>query len=301
MTGLLGARRLPALPRTVAPLHRESWDAYLKRLARANRLSPMVLLEHLDDPHRITPEPRSLLDALCDLSGQPPDRLMRAIPDLQPPDGTEPAGPASARLAASGWKLHPACGSCLRRKGITEILPRPLHWAPASTRLCVRHRRWTDDRATQFALHTFPEVIHAQRRHHRLSRRLGWRPVVLALRAATEMMRGWWEYDVPAQTRHIRMTALCGPGWTAYDDDPRVIASAYPETVALTGLLAAPGLGDLPFTGDPADMRRFIGEVRTRVLPDYHYDYDDQSDPLVRWIAKERRRRTLPDPMTVRR
>ncbi|MFJ9683741.1 hypothetical protein ACIRP2_37845 [Streptomyces sp. NPDC101194] len=117
------------------------------------------------------------------------------------------------------------------------------------------------------------------------------------MRAATTVMNGWFEYDALVQTRHARMSALCGPDWRAYDNDSMIIASTYPETVALGGLLAAPGLRDLPFTGHPADMRRFIDEVRMRVLPGYQYDYDDQQDPLVRWIAQEHRRRTLPNPM----
>lgn len=298
MIASLSPRRLQALPRTVAPLHRESWDSYVKRLARANRIPFMLLHEHLDDPARIQPEPLPLLDAICDLSGQPRDRLLRALPDLRPPgpDDSEPI--ASVRLARSGWKLHPACSRCLMSKGITEVLPRSWHWAPVSTRLCLRHGQWTDDRARQFALRTVPEVLQAQRRHHRLSRRHGWGPVVLAMRAATTMVSGWWECDALVDSRHIRMSALCGPDWRAYDNDPMVTASAYPETVALAGLLVTPGLGDLPFTGHPADMRRFIDEVRVRVLPGYQYDYDDHKDPLVRWIEKERRRRTLPDPMT---
>ncbi|MFJ9085833.1 TniQ family protein [Streptomyces sp. NPDC102384] len=292
----LAPRRLQPLPRTVAPLHRESWDSYLRRLARANRIPSRLLHEHLDDPARIQPAPLPLLEAICDLSGQPRDRLLRALPDLRPPrpDDSEPV--ASLRLARSGWKLHPACSHCLMRKGVTDVLPRHWHWAPVSTRLCLRHGQWTDDRAKQFALRPVPEVLQAQRRHHRLRRQHGWGPVVLAIRAATTMMNGWFEYDAVVETRHRRMSALCRSDRRAYDNDPMVIASAYPETVALAGLLTAPGLRDLPFTGHPADMRLFIDEVRARVLPGYQYDYDNRRDPLVHWIAQGHRRRTLPVP-----
>ena len=54
-TGLLPALRLRPLPRTVAPLHNEGQDSYIERLARANRMIPLELREHLTDPRRIRP------------------------------------------------------------------------------------------------------------------------------------------------------------------------------------------------------------------------------------------------------
>lgn len=288
-------RRCPAP--SPPPLHRESWDAYLQRLAKANRIPHTVLHKHLGSPDRIPPEPRSLLDVICDLSGQPRERLLRAIPDLRPPKDSEHLQPASLRLVSSGWKLHPACGRCLMAKGVTEVHPRAWHWAPISTKLCLRHRRWTDDHTEQFELHPVPDVIHAQRRHHRLSRRHGWKAVTLAMRTATELGRGWWDSEAFTEARNTRITALCGPGWIGYDNDPKVAASAYPEIVALTELLASPSLRELPFTGAPADMRHFIAEVRARIIPGYQYDETARKDPLVRWIQHEAGRRMLPDPL----
>ncbi|WP_046496681.1 hypothetical protein [Streptomyces odonnellii] len=182
-------------------------------------------------------------------------------------------------------------------KGVTESFGPAWHWVPSSTKLCLRHRRWTDDRDEQFDLHTVPDVVRAQHRHHRLVRRHGWAAVTLAMREATDLGWGWWENDAFKEGWRTRMAALCGPDWSAYDNDPRIIASAYPEIVALTGLLASATLRELPFTGEEADMRRFIAEVRARSVPGYQYDESVDNDPLVRWIQHQARRRALPDPL----
>ncbi|OXY87383.1 hypothetical protein BEH93_13305 [Streptomyces sp. 2R] len=75
------------------------------------------------------------------------------------------------------------------------------------------------------------------------------------------------------------------------------MACTYPETVALAELLASPQLRRLPFTGEEADMQRFITEIRIRAAPSYVHDDSDRRHPLVRWMQKEAHRRSFPNPM----
>lgn len=44
-------------------------------------------------------------------------------------------------------------------------------------------------------------------------------------------------------------------------------------------------------------MRRFVAEVRARIIPGYQYDETDRNDPLVRWVRRERHQCLLPDPL----
>ncbi|MFI5766543.1 TniQ family protein [Streptomyces sp. NPDC051563] len=283
--------RLQRLPHTLAPLHRETWESYVSRLAAANRISHLVLHEHINNKHRIHPDPLPLLDAISNLSGHPRDRLLKALPDLRHP-GLISHLPRSCELLDDGWQVQEACRLCLAAKGVfTEAR----HWVPKSTRLCLRHGRWTDTYHAQFDLRRLPEIIQAQRDHHRLVREHGWQTAVIAMRQAAAWCWRWWDSRRYHQRRDRRLKLLIPPGGGTYREDPRLLASSYPDIVALAGLLASPRLRGLPFTGNEQDFRLFISEVRTRVAPGYRYEAAGVADPLVRWIEEERYYRTLPN------
>ncbi|MDJ0342140.1 TniQ family protein [Streptomyces sp. H10-C2] len=283
--------RLQRLPLTLAPLHRETWDSYVGRLAAVNRISHLVVHEHINNQHRIHPAPLPLLDAISNLSGHPRDRLLKALPDLRAPGLTNNL-PRSCQLLDDGWQVQAACTLCLAAKG---VFAQARHWVPKSTRLCLRHGRWTDTYHAQFDLRRLPEILQAQRDHHRLVREHGWQTVVIAMRQATAWCWRWWDSRRFHQRRDRRLKVLIPPGGGTFREDPRLIASSYPDIVALTGLLASPQLRSLPFTGNDRDFRLFISEVRARAAPGYRYEAAGVADPLVRWIEEERYYRTLPN------
>lgn len=282
---------LRRLPHTVAPLHHESWGSYVNRLALANRIAHLELHEHINSRHRIHPAPLPLLDAIRSLSGHPRDRLLKALPDLRTPDLARHL-PAACQPLDRGWRLQAACTLCLASKGVfTEARC----WITQSTRLCLRHGRWTDTHGQQIDIRPLPEISQAQHDHHRLVRQHGWQTVEIAMREATDWCSNWWNGRRFHHRRDRRAQALSAPGWSHYRDDPRLIASGYPNIVALAGLLASPTLRSLPFTGNTGDFRRFIKEVRDRVALGYRYEGAGAADPLVRWIEEERYYRTLSD------
>ncbi|MFG2848708.1 TniQ family protein [Kitasatospora sp. NPDC048296] len=284
--------RLRKLPRTLPPLHHETWDSYVYRLAAANRISHLELHEHVDNRHRLHPDPLALVDAISDLSGHPRDRLLKALPDLRTSDLTQGLPPA-CHLLDHGWRVQAACTLCLAAKG---VFTRARHWVRTSTRLCLRHGRWTDTYHDQFDVRPLPEIIQAQRDHHDLARKHGWQTAVVAMRQAGGWCWRWWEDGRRfRKQRDRRLRHFIPPGAGTYREDPRLIASAYPDIVALADLLASPELRGLPFTGNSQDFSRFIREVRARVAPGYRYEGAGVADPLVRWIEEERYYRTLPN------
>ncbi|MFH8786967.1 TniQ family protein [Streptomyces roseoverticillatus] len=291
MISHLPPSRLRRLPHTLTPLHRESWDSYVSRLAKANRISHLVLHEHINDRHRVHPAPLPLLDAISHLSGHPRDRLLKALPDLRTSDLVRGL-PAACQLLDDGWHVQAVCTLCLAAKG---VFTQARHWVPKDTRLCLRHGRWTDTYHTQFDVSLLPEIIQAQRDHRRLVREHGWQTVAIAMRQAAGWCWRWWDSRRFHKERDRRLKLLIPPGGGTYREDPRLVASSYPDIIALTGLLASPKLRNLPFTGRDRDFHLFISEVRARAAPGYRYEAAGVADPLARWIEEERYYRTLPN------
>ncbi|WP_143681370.1 hypothetical protein [Streptomyces sp. 2R] len=261
-------------------------------MATANHISLLLLHEQLDNADWIPSGNLSLLDCISALSGQPRERLLRALPDLQPSGNA--LKPASLMLVQAGWTPQEACTWCTKAKGV--VMP-VRHWVPVGTKLCLKHGRWTADRAKQFDIGSLPDVLQAQRRYHRLVLHHGWKAGVLAIREASELGWRWWDNYADEHPWRHRLTVCCGPQWNGYENDPRIVACTYPETVALAELLASPQLRRLPFTGEEADMQRFITEIRIRAAPSYVHDDSDRRHPLVRWMQKEAHRRSFPNPM----
>ncbi|MFJ5116168.1 TniQ family protein [Streptomyces sp. NPDC088551] len=285
--------RLRRLPHTVVPLHHETTDSYMSRLAAANRLTPRELHEYISDPDRIHPDPLPLLDALAGLSGYPAELLVRALPELRSPGHARSPVPTGQWHLDRGWVIQAACRLCLASKNVTE----PARcWVPITTKLCSRHRRWTDTHGDQLDLRHLPEVPRAQHQHFRLVHRHGLTRVSLAFEEASNVCWGWWNSRKCRAARDHRMAVLSGPNWNVVNrDDLRIVVSTYPDIVALTSVFVSPTLRSLPFTGRPADLRRFIDEIRTRIAPGYRYEDANSTDPLRRWMEAERHYRTADD------
>ncbi len=237
-TTQLPALRLRPLPRTVAPLHNESQDSYIERLARANRMIPLELREHLTDPGRIRPGELPLPATLAQLAGQPLDRLLLALPDLATP---ELAGkiPSRRDRLHPGWKIQPACRLCLAAKGVRYAR----HWVPPGTTICPRHQRWTGAHGQQFDIAALPEITHAHRRHRRIIRRHGWRPAARAMDQAASICWTWWDNHQHTEALDRRQAILRRPAWPGNQHALTLTACAYPDIVALAESLASSTAG----------------------------------------------------------
>ncbi len=293
-TSQLPRLRFRPLPRTVAPLHNESQASYIERLARANRMIPLELREHLADPRRVRPGELPLPVALAQLAGQPLDRLLLALPDLATPDLADRIPPRRDRLHP-GWKVQPACRLCLVAKGVRYAR----HWVPPGTTICPRHQRWTGAHGQQFDITALPEITHAQRRHRQMIRRHGWKPAARAMNEAASICWTWWDKQQHTGALNRRRAILPGPAWPGNQHTLTLAACAYPDIVALAELLSSPDPRALPFTGALRDQLRFITEVREHVAPAYRYgpgEFTASSDPLALGTGQERHHRTVPGP-----
>ncbi|MFJ7280839.1 TniQ family protein [Kitasatospora sp. NPDC098663] len=288
MTALLPPSRLRPLPRTVAPLHRESKDSYIERLAMANRLFPDDLHDQLAGPRPFRTDRIPLPAALAQAAGQSLVRLLLALPDLASADFTALLPPACRDRLNPGWSLRPVCALCLAAKRVRHAR----HWTPPGTTLCLQHGRWTGAHGQQFAVTALPEVLRAQRRHYRLIRGHGWRDVARAMDDALRICGTWWDNRRFTQALDRRRAVLRDPAWAGHGQSLTVAACGYPEVVALAGLFLTPALRALPFTGRTGDYRRFVQEVRDRAAPGYWDDKIASNDPLTLWIEAERHHHT---------
>jgi hypothetical protein len=84
------------------------------------------------------------------------------------------------------------------------------------------------------------------------------------------------------------MEVFHGSDWRLGPDHPTVLASEYPQIVALTRLIATPYWRSLILHGQGRD--RFFGEVIRTVAPTYIWDthtWVHGWDPVVKWIFEE--------------
>jgi hypothetical protein len=264
-----GPRR--ALPRTCRPAHDETTGSYLLRLAAANRITGVELVDYLTAGVTRVVDKVSLA-ALATASGQPPLVLAYALPQLRPqyPDKhhmtlrrrTLPAKPNTVR---------PACRRCTATRAAERIDM----WYRHEHNICLRHRLWigpgTDDPCDQVDLAGHADIMHAQLRHRRLVREHGHGIVHTAYRTAREIWeiltyRGW---GLPyAVTRYMSLPrSFVHKDWRADARDPVHRAAAYPEVITLTELLVCPRWRPFAVSASAADHDRFRAELQRRLPP----------------------------------
>jgi hypothetical protein len=274
---------LRPLPRTVRPVHRETIDSYLARLAAANRIPPQGLLRHL----QATPSHRdqALPQRLATASGYPEQSLIGALPELQylRADRVDPRIYFPRQRNHYGV-AHPACQPCMAARGITT----PVHiFVGEHQRVCVRHRRWLDQR--QFDLTTTPEIVHAHQRRRRLARRHRSRMLV-AYADAHHIVQRWLRTPYHLRVLHQRwdqrLTSLGETSNYLDFEDAALQAASYPETIALASVLASPYWVALAASRNTTHELWFYAEVAQRLdvstcRPSSSYD------PLHRWCRQE--------------
>lgn len=166
------------LPRTVIPLAGETTDSYLHRLASANHLDAGLLLAYL-----CVPRPRSLrhltLERLAAAAGQPLERITRLHRSAP--------GERTRHLHGHLTHIRPACHRCAARRGALDEVA--LCHYPDHLTVCHRHQLWIGrgalSHAEQHDLSQMPEILMAQRRHHRLLLRYD-RNLIACFRASGE-------------------------------------------------------------------------------------------------------------------
>lgn len=274
------ARRLPV---NVPLVRAETIDSYLARLARANHLSLRDFRAHLGLPP--TRNGRVDSDRLSVMTGHQPDRLSEMIVGSGPWSGRGRVSPLPASRAA--------CRRCTAARGIRG----DVHRVTADLRVCRPHRRWLgalgDGQSEQYDLSRLPEVVHAQRRHHRLLHRHGRDAGRTALFWATHISDRWTERGDWDQHR-LRRQQRYLTAFPHHVDATDTLAPMlnYPETVTLAGLLASEHWSTLASSRRRQDRNRFDAEVARRLhIP---YRSDAVGEPLVDWQEGEalaRRRR----------
>lgn len=270
------------LPRTPAPLRHETYASYLSRLAVANRVS----FDDLDEAAASGDDDPAILDRLAALTGHPAAALLRAIPELfhhQAIDTTALAGACPTPKEFIN-DIRPPCRRCATGGGADPDIARV--WATHDVNICLMHRLWigdgNDEPCHQLELRSHPDIVHAQIRHQRIVRSRG----RVATRAAFHAARGLWTSmsTMPGYTgqRDARTARLCAQASTA--EEAVLNAVTYPETVAVTAMLASPYWRAIAVSRKPADNQRFHREFGSRVVTGHHKDGYPR---LLYWLRRD--------------
>jgi hypothetical protein len=191
------------------------------------------------------------------------------------------------------------CRRCTARRGISAPVT---CWLPTEFNLCPSHRIWlgaatrgsTD--AEQHDLAELPQLLHAQHRHTRLARRYGRRTSAEAFTEAARVTFSWARRGHYVKHRQQLLQTLRGHQPTngrLPRDDPFIPLVTYPETVALTAVLAQPQWRHPParykdLVESAAAIYRFSKEVRSQ-LGTRFLTPDSRPDPLLAWYYNRRR------------
>lgn len=134
--------------------------------------------------------------------------------------------PERSRLAPLNGRI--ACRQCTARRGIAG----DVYCVDPDQRVCHRHRRWLAgpaEDADQYDLTGLPEVVAAQRRHHRLLRRQGVDNARSAIYWATKIVDGWTERGERGEHRERRLAGL--PDSAAFPEPDRSLSLDPPMNI----------------------------------------------------------------------
>lgn len=266
---MLVARPLPIVVRLVRD---ETLHSFLSRLARDNHIEVRDLMAEVG-MRTLTRPPN--LDRLAVLAGYPAERLATILADAEPRAGRTRLSPLTGRIA---------CRRCMASRGIVADV-----WCVRpDERVCRRHRRWLGGLASapgQHDLVLLPEVVAAQRRHHRLVRRHGASTARKSMGSATVIVDQWSEHARWGRHRQQRLTRIAAAAPDAPPDAGVLSMANYPEVVTLASLVSEIGWTLIASADHRRDRIRFDREAARRLgLGDVMFD---SSDPLVTWQEAE--------------
>ena len=265
------------LPRPVRPLRDETMSSYISRLAAANHLPYRAVLDllwqHLPGT---AADPLARIRWLAAVTGLDPAAAMMALPELRTglPSPARPL-PLAGRPVPHLARRAPPCRYCAAAHGAapdpgtsTQV------FASAENNVCQAHQTWigpgNSDAAGQPALRCCPDITTAQTRRYRLVRRHGRRETFKAFLDAREIWSTleWLHGYHTERDQRIRQLRRTGTSPSDLDyDDPRHHAAIYPETVALTAILASPHWRKTALARAPDDREPFHAEFTRRVTP----------------------------------
>lgn len=176
-------------------------------------------------------------------------------------------------------------------------------WRRREDVACHRHRRSIGAGTETFGplgLTATPEILRANRLHHRLIRRHGRDAVAAAFDAAARICGKWHDryHDKHDDDFQRLLRTFHGPRWTLPTNHPTVHA-AYPQVVALTRLLSSPHWLDLAMR-EPPERDQFLHELRRTVAPRFKWRSQiarggPYSEPLIEGIRFQQQLRDQPE------
>jgi hypothetical protein len=256
-------QRARPLPITVTPAHNETLRSYLTGIASANHVTVDHLRRRLGSTRTSDPVP---LPRLAILSGQPAGILAHAIHEITDGNRPPPGRPVTGR---AGMRRGP-CTSCAHARGHDRKI---VCWSDHHTAVCLRHARWLGDgrgpKAEQISLRAHSPIVGANRLHRRIVRRVGRDQAADAYDLAAWIVYRWHDKGVHDDDFHGHMAGFHGPSWRVSSTDPTIAAATYPQTVALTRLLASQRWrARSTVRSEPTE---FTAEVRRTVAAGYQW------------------------------
>jgi hypothetical protein len=158
--------------------------------------------------------------------------------------------------------------------------------------VCLHHHCWLDGGGyddDQPMLSNQPSIVRANIQHRRLVRRYGYKDIDRAYVIAEYVVSEWHRDRRFEEDFLQRMEIFHGADWRAAQDAPTVLASEYPQIVALARLIGTPHWRSLALSAD--GRSRFLDELRRTVAPGYTWSSEryryPRLDPLVQWVEDE--------------
>ncbi|MDQ3578896.1 MAG: hypothetical protein M3443_15165, partial [Actinomycetota bacterium] len=198
-----------------------------------------------------------------------------------------------------GGTMRIACRCCTAARSSGVVWTWQLH----EDVVCLRHRRWISaDTASpideQPDLRRQPEIPAANRRHRALIRSHGRPAVLTAFRLAGNITDRWRERREHDEGFYRLLEIFHGArDWRLPKTHPTVDAAAYPQTVALTGLLLNQTWRARAVEANP-DIGYLSAAVRAEVAPGYQWHLQRRNgtyEPLVDVVLGEHLLATEPD------
>ena len=265
--------QLRPLPRSARPVHNETLASFLARLGRLNGM-PHGYLHRL-----LRTTDLAMLDAVAALIDSPRNPLAATLPELR--TGAAATRQRSRRPAGFEGTIL-ACQLCTaRRTGDVGVSV----WANSEHAVCHHHQRWIGSPTTpttrQISLATMPEILVANRAHHRILRDRDVDHTRAAFLDAATIVDHWHRRgrlpDVAALTRSLYGSA---PPAHPASADPEIHAAQYPTIVRLTQLLADPQWVRAA-TRSPHAWQRATNHIAATITSGYVPD--NLYDALVQW------------------
>ncbi|MEU0786823.1 TniQ family protein [Streptomyces sp. NPDC006173] len=291
-----GVGEVQPLPRRVRFIAEESTNSFVCRLAETNGLGTRELLSMVGAGTASVPEPQfsevhlnvAAQGRLAVLAGCSTDVLEHVLPTLRGHPLSDLSGAPPRWDVPNPWEpaedcLVRVCDLC----GLAKQARREAYAVSAADwRVCVRHRRWTDnlreDGVACISLTPVPEVVEAHGERVRFERRLGAGGRV-AFADAFHIAAFWWNQgaQVPRTwaARHQQLGLERG-------SDRRVAALvAYPEVVQLAGLLAARERRRLRGSLSRAQDADWLRGVQSR-FSEWGLRGSFPMEPVLQWAAR---------------